>query len=174
MTSIQPITPDQQQQVLDRCAELIAFAANQLETSFQPIEVRFDLTGRAAGMYCVRYKERWFRFNAHLFAKYFDENLQHTVAHEVAHYLVEQHFGRKRVAPHGKEWQAMMHLLGEEPQTTHQFDLEGVPVKRQQTHVYRCACRDHKLSTTRHNRVQGKKKMVYHCRACRQPLAYVE
>lgn len=174
MTSIQPITTDQEAQVRSRVLQLIQQANAALEMHAAEIDVRFDLSGRAAGMFCSRGKQRWLRFNTFLFSKYFAENLQHTVAHEVAHYLVEQHFGRRGIAPHGPEWQAMMRLLGEEPRTTHQFDLAGIPVKRQQRFTYRCACSEHQLSTTRHNRVQGRQKAVYHCRRCEQVLTYVE
>lgn len=174
MTSIQPISKDQQTLVLSRSHELIQLAAYELGKKIREIEIKFDLSGRSAGMYCSHRRKRWIRYNPYIFAKYFDENLENTVPHEVAHYLTDVVTGRKRIAPHGQEWQAMMQLLGCEPETTHKFDLEGVPVKRQRRHLYRCGCQDHQLSSTRHNRVQRQKKHNYFCRKCGEALALVE
>ena len=174
MTSIQPITEEQQALVRNRSHELIRLAAGDLGKKVPEIEIKFDLSGRSAGMYCSQRRERWIRYNPYIFAKYFDENFNNTVPHEVAHYLTDVVTGRKRVAPHGQEWQTMMQLLGCEPETTHKFDLDGVPVKRQRRHLYRCGCQDHQLSSTRHNRVQRQKKHNYFCRNCGEALSFVK
>lgn len=174
MTSIQPITEDQQILVRNRSYDLIRLAAADLGKNIPEIEIIFDLSGRSAGMYCSRLKQRWIRYNPYIFAKYFDENFNNTIPHEVSHYLVDAVFGRKRIAPHGQEWQSMMKLLGSEPETTHKFDLEGVPVKKQRRHLYRCGCRDHLLSTTRHNRSQRSRRNNYCCKSCGEILVYIE
>ncbi|MFK8069145.1 MAG: SprT-like domain-containing protein [Gammaproteobacteria bacterium] len=175
ISQIEPIDDSQQLIVIDRQNELIELAASEVGKKIPQIEIKFDLSGRTAGMYCSHKRQRWIRYNPYIFAKYFEENFKTTIPHEVAHYLVD-HIYRLRRAPHGKEWRSMMHLLGCEPETTHKFDLEGVPVKRQQRHLYRCSCQEHQLSSTRHNRAQirGQKKRDYFCRNCREVLIYVE
>lgn len=172
MTSIQPISADQEQKVIERTATLIRTAAIDLETVIPPIEVRFDLTGRAAGMYCSRKGQRWIRYNPYLFAKYFADNFACTIPHEVAHYLVDATYNCARLRPHGQEWQNMMILLNCPPETTHKFNLSGIPVKRQQRHPYRCSCGEHLLSSTRHNRVQRNRRLSYYCRHCNKALIY--
>ena len=52
-----------------------------------------------------------------------------------------------------------------DPEVTFNRDLSGVPQRRQRTHPYRCACREHQLSSTRHNRVQ-RRKGEYQCLNC--------
>ncbi len=174
MTSIQPITQEQQDLVRDRSHELINTAAVELGKKIPEIDIHFDLSGRSAGMYCSRARLRWIRYNPFIFAKYFDENFNNTIPHEVAHYLTHVMMGRKRAAPHGPEWQSMMQLLGSEPEITHKFDLEGVPVKKQRRHLYRCGCQDHQLSSTRHNRIQRQKQHNYFCRHCGNTLSLVQ
>ncbi len=174
MTSIQPITEIQQTRVRKRSHDLIRQAATDLGETIPEIEIRFDLNGRSAGMYCSRIRQRWIRYNPYLFAKYFEDNLEYTVPHEVAHYLADILFGHRKIAPHGEEWQAMMKLLGYEPSTTHRFNLEGVPVRKQRRHLYRCGCRNHLLSTTRHNRIQREQRRHYVCKSCGEVLSYVK
>ena len=64
-----------------------------------------------------------------------------------------------------------MHLFGADAGVTFNLDLEGVPQRSQKTHPYRCDCRTHDVSTTRHNRVtRGAGR--YHCRYCDGQLVY--
>ena len=102
MTSIQPITEEQQAFVLHRSHELIRLAAVKLEKKIPQIEIKFDLSGRSAGMYCSQRRQRWIRYNPYIFSKYFDENIENTIPHEVAHYLTDVVTGQKRVAPYGQ------------------------------------------------------------------------
>ncbi len=53
------------------------------------VPVRFELQGRAAGMYRVHKGERVIRYNPYIFSKYFDDSLANTVPHEVAHYITD-------------------------------------------------------------------------------------
>jgi SprT protein len=133
--------------------------------------VLFDLKGSSAGMFKVHGRRRWIRYNPWIFAKHFEENLADTVPHEVAHYVVHEVFGGRRVKPHGREWRLLMKAFGANPRATFDLDLEGVPQRRQRTHPYRCECRGHQVSTTRHNRVmRGTGR--YLCRHCDGELVY--
>lgn len=168
---IQPIDEQQRIEVRAETGRFIASAEEVLERPFDRIPVRFDLRGTTAGMFRVEGRHREIRYNPWVFAKYYEVNLTGTVPHEVAHYIVHEVYGCRRVKPHGAEWQALMHYFGADPQVTFQLDLDDIPQRRQRTHPYRCDCRAHSVSTTRHNRVL-KGQGQYLCRYCSGRLVY--
>jgi SprT protein len=145
-----------------------------LEQKVPLLDIHFDLSGQMAGMFCVRPNLRWIRFNPFLFDKYWQENMEQTVPHEVSHYLVDLAFGSNLVRPHGKEWKTIMIYLGAKPDTTHCFDVSDIPVRRQRRFLYRCQCQDHQLSTTRHYRLLRNQKAKYLCRQCGEVIAEVK
>ena len=169
--TIEPISFKRQQKVREKAHKITRSAAQKLGQVIIDPEVVFDLSGRSAGMCCGRDDHFWIRFNPYIFAKYYESNVRDTVPHEVAHYLVARVFNGQRLQPHGREWAAMMKLLGAKPERTHNYDLEGVPVKRQRRHLYHCGCTEHQLSSTRHNRVL-RTRQSYLCRLCGNPLVY--
>ncbi|MEJ2316337.1 MAG: SprT-like domain-containing protein [Gammaproteobacteria bacterium] len=130
-------------------------------------DIHFDLQGRAAGQFCLRQNTLQLRFNSALFSRYFDENLAQTVPHEVAHYLVYVLFmktRKKRVRPHGPEWQSMMRLLGATPETRHSFSLDGIPVRREQRFAWNCDCRTHSIAKRTHLRMlRGEQRVCITC-----------
>jgi SprT protein len=172
MADISPINRADQARVVEATADYIERAASHFGRRFATVPVLFDLKGRNAGMYRVRGRQRWIRYNPWLFAKYFDDNLANTVPHEVAHYICDLVYGLGHTRPHGREWQALMHLFGVEPRRTCSYDLEGIPQRRQQRHTYRCGCREHQVSTVRHRRIQ-QGRAQYLCRSCKQPLVSI-
>ena len=104
MATIQPLDEQQRFNVTTATRRCVARANKLLDTNFDEIPVRFDLTGRAAGMYRVVRGQRIIRYNPYLFAKYYDKNLTTTVPHEVAHYLTDAVYGYAYAKPHGHEW----------------------------------------------------------------------
>lgn len=164
-----PLTEQQCQLVLEATCDCLARAGTIFQRAFPQIPVRFDLRGRAAGMYRVQRGVRLIRYNPHIFAKYFDDGLAQTVPHEVAHYVTDLLYGLRRVRPHGPEWRAIAQALGASPRATSTYDLTGIPVRRQSTYAYRCACMQHRLSAQRHNRVR-RGQGQYLCRRCEAPL----
>lgn len=169
--AINPINQSQRQQVVVTTRETIQRAGQLFGSEFQLPLISFDLSGRIAGMYRVRWRQQEIRYNPYIFSKYFSDNLANTVPHEVAHYLADELFGTRNIRPHGTEWQAIMCKLGVEPTVTCQYDLSGIPQRRQRRFDYSCGCKTHAISTVRHNRVQGGKGS-YLCRQCRRPLVY--
>jgi SprT protein len=169
--TVNPINPTQQAQVVTATRDYIRRAEQLFDREFQLPHIRFDLSGRIAGMFRVRRQQQEIRYNPYLFGKYFDDNLANTVPHEVAHYLVSELYGWRNVRPHGAEWKAIMCQLGAEPTVTCRYDLSGVPQRRQRRFNYSCACTTHALSAVRHNRVQ-RGQGHYTCRQCRQPLVF--
>lgn len=170
--TVVPIDNRQQQQVADRTAELIIEAESLFGVCLPILPVRFNLRGRAAGMFRSRGGENEIRYNPWLFSRYFAENMAETIPHEVAHYVVFKRHGNRRVRPHGQEWQEVMGVFGVEPRATCDFDLNGIPRRRLRQFTYRCDCRTHRLSTIRHNRVISDQRR-YSCRFCGQPLRAV-
>lgn len=167
---MQPIAKQQQEQVCRATDACLRQAGKIYHYDFTPVPVRFDLRGRAAGMYRVQHGQRHIRYNPYIFSKYFDDSLVTTVPHEVAHYVTDMLYGLRNIRPHGVEWQEVMRSLGAEPRVTGQYDLQDLPVRRQRRFTYRCDCTTHLLSTCRHNRVH-RGKAVYHCRRCGMALA---
>ena len=159
------IDTDQKQAVVNRTAECIQLLSDHFDRAFVPIPVLFDLRGKAAGMYRVRKNERCIRYNPHIFARFFDDNLEQTVPHEVAHYIADAVYGFGNIRPHGPEWKAMMKLFGANTRATCDYDLRGLPLRKQQFFGYRCQCMAHQLGIRRHNKVM-RNQMRYFCKYC--------
>lgn len=169
MSTIKPITSDQQQKVIERVSELLQQCGQHFNKSFKPVEIRFDLRGRTSGMYVVKNHQQYLRFNPFIFSKFFEDSLENTVPHEAAHYVAHVLFGIKNIRPHGKEWKSIMRMLGAEPRVTGDYDLSGISVKKQRRFDYDCDCMSHQLTTIRHNKVL-QQKAYYICRKCGKTL----
>ena len=167
---IDPINQELRDEVTRETGRYVALASELLDYPFPEVPVHFDLRGRAAGMFKAHGKRSWLRYNPWIFAKYYDEHFSGTIPHEVAHYIVHELYGYG-VKPHGREWQGVMALFGADPGVTFNADLSGVPQRRQRTHPYRCDCREHEVSSTRHNRML-RGSASYMCRYCNTSLRY--
>ena len=80
-------------------------------------------------------------------------------------------YGLQRIRPHGREWQGIMHAFGVSPRRTADYDLSGIPMRRQRRFTYRCECRDYELTTTRHKKVLAGNGF-YVCRECGNRLDF--
>lgn len=77
-----------------------------------------------------------------------EAEVERTLRHELAHLLAHDRFGRKRIAPHGKEWRQACADLGiPEESRTHQ--LPFVRIKQQRKFFYRCPGCEEILSRVR-------------------------
>ncbi len=163
------VNPEQVSEVYGRIGELLAVAARHFGWKVLPaLEVSFDLKGQAAGQMQLRGKQMRLRFNPALMAQNRDHFIRTAVGHELAHAVAALVYGRK-IKPHGREWQSIMVLFGLEPERCHDYDLSRVKVRRLQRFRYRCACREHELTSIRHRRIQSGERS-YICRACGQKL----
>ena len=167
---IEPIGDEQKRSVLERNELYICEAERLFGRQFDRLPVLFDLRGSTAGMYKVLGKRRWIRYNPWIFAKYYEVNLADTVPHEVAHFIIDDVYG-KHAKAHGPEWKALMSRFGADPGVTFNLDLSDIPRRQQRTHAYNCQCRSHEVSSTRHNRVM-RGRGIYHCRVCDGELVY--
>lgn len=170
LESVKPISEHQQQEVISITHDYIARAATITASHLPVIDIKFDLKGRAAGMFCIRAGRKWIRYNPYLFSKYYTDNLAQTVPHEVAHYAIEHIYGHRVVRPHGQEWRSLMHAMGvAHAARTCDYDLAGIPVRKQNLHAYSCSCQQHQLTRRRHNKIE-KEGVRYYCRLCQQLL----
>ncbi|OUS12462.1 hypothetical protein A9Q89_06140 [Gammaproteobacteria bacterium 53_120_T64] len=172
LATIAPINAEQQARVLDKTQATLALAEREYGREFPAIPVLFDLRGRCSGMYRVKGTARVMRFNPHIFAKYFADSLATTVPHEVAHYVSDCLYGLAKIRPHGEEWQNIMAVFKADASRTADYDLSGIPTRRQRYFDYRCACQRHRLSIRRHNKL-ARGEVIYNCRQCGASLSFV-
>ena len=66
---IHPITAEQQLQVTGETNNYIEQAADFFNIRMKPVEILYDLKGRAAGMYRVYRNKREIRYNPYIFSK---------------------------------------------------------------------------------------------------------
>lgn len=172
---IQPLTAEQQQQVREHTRRYIKQAIDYFDLKEKTVEISFNIKGQTSGMYRVsrnltRYK-REIRYNPYIFSKFFEDSYETTVPHEVAHYITDIMFGLNNIKPHGKEWKAVMQVFGADAAVTSNYDLTGIPVKKQSLFTYQCSCREHKLSSIRHNKIKLR-RYKYYCNTCKQCLTF--
>lgn len=133
------------------------------------VEVRCDLRGRSAGQ-LRRYADGRLviRYNLGMALLQPQAFVRETVPHEVAHAVVWVCHG-EGAKPHGTEWRAVMRHFGfDDASRCHNFATTPQPARRQRRWLYVCDCRQHELSSVRHNR--ARKGQTYICRSCRAAL----
>ena len=166
---MQTLNSQEEDLVVDEVDRYLDLVAHEFDVRLPRIRVRFDLIGNTVGMYCKQRGERSIRFNSYAFAKYWQESLDDTVPHEVAHYVSDMMFDCRYIKPHGREWQSIMHFFGVEPKTRCHFDLSDIPKRQMKRFAYECSCGNHQLTVIRHKRILSGKRR-YFCRACRGEL----
>ncbi|MEN8214427.1 MAG: SprT-like domain-containing protein [Pseudomonadota bacterium] len=156
----------------ERVSHCLALANKEFQHAFPRPQLRFDLRGAAAGQFRGSDTEVVLRFNSQLFALHFAGNLEHTVPHEVAHYVVFALFvrgkRRGRVRPHGMEWKAVMALFGVPAEVRHQYDVSQIPVRRERRVRYQCGCREHLITLRTHRKMAHGQQRA--CTRCNQKL----
>lgn len=178
-SNISPLSTEQQQQVVDQTHLYIKQAVDLFNLKDKTVAITFNLKGRSAGMYRIKYsksrifirQQREIRYNPYIFSKYFEDNYATTIPHEVAHYVTDIIYGLKNIKPHGREWKAVMQAFGANAAVTANYDLSGIPLKKQSLYTYQCRCREHQLSAIRHNKIK-KRRYQYYCNYCKQALQY--
>jgi len=141
---------------------------------FPMIPIEYDLKGKTAGQFCTRMGKMFIRVNMILLNENKEEYIKEVIPHEVAHYVVRVVYGtleyrmyHKPVKSHGKEWKAVMErVFGLESNRCHSFDVSNSR-RRMRRHVWNCGCREHKLSTRKHN------NMLRRLGMSRFPIGYV-
>lgn len=170
---IVPISKEQQQEVIEVTKSFILRASHFYDRQFTEIPVLFDLSGRASGMYCIKMRKKYIRYNPWLFAKYYENSLADTIPHEVAHYVSDELYGLRNIRPHGLEWKSIMQLFGLNAKATGNYDLSGIPTRQHKRINYHCACDTYQFTTKRHNQVL-RGTANYACRKCGEILVMTE
>jgi SprT protein len=159
--------------LVKQAIELSHARLNQAELHFKrpmpEIEILFNLHGQAAGMVKImgRGKRVQVRYNPILLNENGVHFLAQTVPHEVAH-VVTHALYHHSVRPHGPEWQQIMQLFAADNHRCHSYKVKRSTRRQLQHFNYRCSCREHQLTSIRHNRViMGQH---YICRNCREIL----
>ena len=124
--------------------------------------IRFDIRGAVAG------QVKWYwndgtcviRYNPMIIKDNYEDFLERTVTHEVAHAVAIRRHGRP-AANHGWQWQRVMRELGAKSvERCHSYDVKHV---RPRT-LY-CECKEHRVSTRMYNLVaRGSKRRCTLCR----------
>jgi len=157
-----------QQQAVVLTHQFLALAARLFGAAPATPSIRFDLRGKSAGQF--RRTGRGgllIRYNLLLLERHPQEFLSQTVPHEAAHLVVFNRFG-SRVAPHGREWRAVMAAFGARPNRCHNFSVADLQTRQLRRYDYCCACRTHHLTSIRHTRILS--GQVYLCKQCGQPV----
>lgn len=147
---------------------------NQIYNFNMPVpNIFYDIKGTKAGVARMSIKGAYsLHFNPRIAGKDWNEFINNTVAHEVAHIAVFQwckFHGKKLPDPHGIRWNVMMREVGATPKRTHEIDVEDL--KRQVSqYEYKCKCEDSLLVGIRvHNSIKSGKK-IYSCKKCKTKL----
>ena len=149
--------------------QFFADASAFYKRSFTLPDLVFFHRGTAAGK--ANYSAHTLALNYPLLQREGMTALHATVGHEVAHFIVQDLYGRKAQA-HGKEWRyVMQEVLGLPAKRTHQFAVTDLKTRTLQTFAYQCECSHHTLTSIRHNRVQSGKQ-EYRCKKCGEKLVY--
>lgn len=163
------LTEQQRQQISQEVSNRVQQAEAWLNRSLPRVDIRFNVRGAAWAYYQRHSDQRSIRFNPYLSANHFNETLNDVVPHEVAHFVVDSIYPNRR-RPHGPEWKKVMLQFGiHSPQIRHDKDISQIPVRRQRRHLYRCACQEYQLTTTRHNRIL-RGQQHYSCPKCGKAL----
>ena len=161
---------DLQRVAVDMTRSLLRHTAIHFVKTMPEIDVRFDLRGQAAGMAVFPAKGKpYIRYNLQLLELNRQDFLERTVPHEVAHIAAHVIYGTA-IRPHGAEWAALMKLYGAESTRCHRYDTSQTSTRKLRRYTYRCSCREHQLTSIRHNRVV--KGMRYLCRSCGEKLSF--
>jgi len=171
--TITPLSTERQQQVIKETQAYINQAASLFNIKHADIDITFNLKGRAAGMYRVKRKifsdDREIRYNSFIFSKYYVDNFNTTIPHEVAHYISDLIYDLRNIKPHGKEWKEIMQAFNADAAVTADYDLSGIPQRNRTLHTYHCACREHQIGVIRHNRIKNQHGR-YTCNFCKQAI----
>ncbi len=177
------LTDQQKQQITDKLSSLLAIANARFKTAILMPEVFYDCNNTSGGYH----KDGTLHFNPVLTVQNFEDYLNTTVPHEMAHYI-QWHvyrgsltrqitYGRgyravlTRRKVHGREWQSIMRLFGiHNPKRCHNYDVTDVKKKRniKKFPVY-CSCQVHQVTARFIVKLTMGKK--YKCLVCRSPVS---
>lgn len=142
---------EKKERIVDKAVELAEEHGIQFELSF-------DIKGGIAGQAHLNVRREYrVRLNSLLLHDNFDEMLNQTLPHEMAHIIA---FDKHGDVGHGNIWKNVMRGMGLRPDRTHRYNMSKV-----RKHTLYCNCRTHHVSTRMYNLVakgQHRKCMACH------------
>lgn len=126
-----------------------AFKMYGIELSINCVDISYDVTGYVAGkatrLSLIQYK---LRFNLEAIDKHWDEMVNNTVPHEVAH-IVAWLCPLLRAKGHDAKWSRICRSLGGTGSRTHSYDISSA----RKEYLYIVNNVEYKLTSIRHKRV---------------------
>lgn len=164
----------------NKAKEVIAFyteLGNELfKSDMRKPQIDCTLKGKCGGQYDP--SKHSIRVNMVLFSENYDDYIENTLPHEMAHAFQRHIHGRidyrtgRRIMPHGREWKTIMYQFGKTPSTTHNYNVDNSTQRTvAREYVYSCNCRSYDFTIIRHRRAQRQEGM-YSCRKCNGKLKY--
>lgn len=106
-------------------------------------------------------------------SKYYDDIINRTLPHEIAHIVtyqvwIKQGNYTRSCKPHGRQWAYVMNCLGLAATRCHNYETEPQRVHKR-PHEYHCACSTHWLTNLLHNRITADTHH-YNCTTCGGPI----
>jgi len=137
---------------------------------FKSIEIRFDIRGRCAGMYCVdRNGSKYFRYNMDIAEKNGKDVFNTTIIHEICHYIANSIY-KTYIRPHGKEWQTIMRSMGiVDPKTCHK--MKCAPARKVARVPFKCNCTTHMITLNMRTKMRNGQRRI--CNKCKTRLVEV-
>lgn len=124
------LTLPQQQQIKQKVVECINTIKTKYNIAHFPMpQIQYNLRGTCAGK--ANYVKWILQFHPKIASENWNDYINTTVPHEVAHLAVElvyphaHHRGGKR-SVHGYEWQSIMHTLGADPARCHSYNVANI------------------------------------------------
>ncbi len=153
---------------MQRLAPLLA---QKLKIEWPSVRVRFNTRMRSA-LGRAYIDENRIELNIRLLER-FPQELEPTLAHELAHLIAPKLFGRKGLY-HDEGWKQIMALLGFEPSRTHSLDVDGLKRAQKILGWAECGCpgRRHPLRSRVYRNIQRRRR--YACLRCKQELRIVQ
>jgi len=166
--------------LVTKVEKCLLLAEQNYAQSFPYDSLLINIRGKTAGQ--VRYYPNLtacrpvLRFNPTLLERYEQQFIDEVVPHECAHLVVYTLYQggfnfRKKIKPHGIEWQKVMtDLYGLDPKVTHSFSVDTIPKEK---FIYQCDCEGvlHHLSIVRHNKIL-RQQAEYRCKNCQENLIF--
>lgn len=166
-------TPPTKEEI-DRLTEYTNFAidlANEVMKPQTPLKyptISFDLIGRAAGR--AWYRKNHIQYNIGIFRAQTAAFLERTTSHEVCHLVAFALYGSLGLG-HGRYWKHVMTKMGQEPSRCHSYDVPDSALRVPRPYVYKCGCKEFKLTANIHNKVKNGQRR--HCTKCKISISFV-
>jgi SprT protein len=87
----------------------------------------------------------------------FEEVFGHELAHSLCHVIYTKVMG------HGNEWQKAIKALEVNGSEFHDYNLDEFRLPNQKIYLYKCRCRQHKISQESHENSQGQNRICHLC-----------